>query len=177
MQLGKEMLGRRHVMEGVAELLHDVQVEGTFPDGTFLVTVHDPVCSDDGNLENALYGSFLPIPGKDKFPLREKQTKREDLPGAVVCLKDKIEINKGRKRWEVKVVNEGDRPIQVCQRMNEIARSIFQLISSTSDIHSLDLSAGRISLPLPRNQSSPVLPPTSFLHSLSPARYTSWNSR
>jgi urease len=33
MQLGKEMLGRRHVMDGVPEALHDLQVEGTFPDG------------------------------------------------------------------------------------------------------------------------------------------------
>lgn len=37
-----------------------VQVEGTFPDGTKLITVHDPIASENGNLELALDGSFLP---------------------------------------------------------------------------------------------------------------------
>jgi urease beta subunit len=37
----------------------------------------------------------------------------EELPGAVVCLKTPIKINEGRRRWKVKVANEGDRPIQV----------------------------------------------------------------
>jgi len=36
-------LGRAEVMEGIAEMIHDVQVEATFPDGTKLVTVHDPI--------------------------------------------------------------------------------------------------------------------------------------
>src|SRR6185312_2607457 len=40
---GREVLGRDDVMEGVPEMLHDVQVEATFPDGTKLVTVHDPI--------------------------------------------------------------------------------------------------------------------------------------
>lgn len=40
---GREVLTRADVMEGVPEMLHDVQVEATFPDGTKLVTVHDPV--------------------------------------------------------------------------------------------------------------------------------------
>jgi urease subunit gamma len=39
----REILGRKDVMEGVPEMLHDVQVEATFPDGTKLVTVHDPI--------------------------------------------------------------------------------------------------------------------------------------
>lgn len=38
MQLGKEMLGRRHVLPGVSALMHDVQVEGTFPDGCACLT-------------------------------------------------------------------------------------------------------------------------------------------
>lgn len=46
----------------------ELQVEGTFPTGTYLVTVHNPVSSDDGDLEKALYGSFLPIPNRDAFP-------------------------------------------------------------------------------------------------------------
>jgi len=43
MCLGREVLGRDQVMEGVSEMIHDVQVEATFPDGTKLVTVHDPI--------------------------------------------------------------------------------------------------------------------------------------
>ncbi len=43
MQDGGRVLTRDQVMEGVAEMIHDVQVEATFPDGTKLVTVHEPV--------------------------------------------------------------------------------------------------------------------------------------
>ena len=43
MTLGAQILTRDDVMEGIPEMLHEVQVEGTFPDGTKLVTVHDPI--------------------------------------------------------------------------------------------------------------------------------------
>ena len=43
MQAGREVLGRDDVMAGVPELVGEVQVEATFPDGTKLVTVHDPI--------------------------------------------------------------------------------------------------------------------------------------
>ena len=43
MQYGTTLLSRADVMEGVPEMLHEVQVEGTFPDGTKLVTVHNPI--------------------------------------------------------------------------------------------------------------------------------------
>lgn len=43
MDYGRTLLGRDDVMDGVAEMIHDVQVEATFPDGTKLVTVHDPI--------------------------------------------------------------------------------------------------------------------------------------
>jgi urease subunit gamma len=43
MTTGAGVLGRDQVMEGVAEMIHDVQVEATFPDGTKLVTVHQPI--------------------------------------------------------------------------------------------------------------------------------------
>lgn len=43
MAAGGEVLGRGQVMEGVAEMIHDIQVEATFPDGTKLVTVHNPI--------------------------------------------------------------------------------------------------------------------------------------
>jgi urease subunit gamma len=43
MQEGARVLTRSQVMEGVAEMIHDVQVEATFPDGSKLVTVHEPI--------------------------------------------------------------------------------------------------------------------------------------
>ena len=43
MSLGAQILTRDDVMEGVPEMIHEIQVEGTFPDGTKLVTVHDPI--------------------------------------------------------------------------------------------------------------------------------------
>src|SRR3977135_1483581 len=62
MDLGRRILGRADVMDGVAELVHEVQIEGTFPDGTTLVTVHNPIVAEHGNLELARYVSFLPVP-------------------------------------------------------------------------------------------------------------------
>lgn len=43
MRDGGTVIGRDDVMEGVAEMIHDIQVEATFPDGTKLVTVHEPI--------------------------------------------------------------------------------------------------------------------------------------
>ena len=43
MDYGRTLLSADEVMEGVAEMIHDVQVEATFPDGTKLVTVHNPI--------------------------------------------------------------------------------------------------------------------------------------
>jgi urease subunit gamma len=43
MQAGAHVITREQVMEGIAEMIHDVQVEATFPDGTKLVTVHEPI--------------------------------------------------------------------------------------------------------------------------------------
>jgi urease subunit gamma len=43
MQYGATILSRNDVMEGIPEMIHDVQIEATFPDGTKLVTVHDPI--------------------------------------------------------------------------------------------------------------------------------------
>lgn len=43
MQAGAKVITRADVMDGIAEMIHDVQVEATFPDGTKLVTVHEPI--------------------------------------------------------------------------------------------------------------------------------------
>jgi urease len=114
MQIGKTMLGRRHVLPSVVNSLAELQIEGTFPTGTYLVTVHYPVSSDDGDLEKALYGSFLPIPSQEKFPMPDpSEYEPEKQPGAVIPVKGRINLNEGRKRIQLKVVSKGDRPIQV----------------------------------------------------------------
>jgi len=43
MQYGATILSREDVMEGIPEMIHEIQIEATFPDGTKLVTVHDPI--------------------------------------------------------------------------------------------------------------------------------------
>ncbi|OBT56195.1 urease [Pseudogymnoascus sp. 24MN13] len=114
MSIGTTMLGRRHVLPAVVSTLKQIQVEGTFPQGTYLVTVQNPISSDDGDLNKALYGSFLPIPDADLFKVPEdEECTAEKMPGAVIAVKGKIAINKGRKRIQLKVTNHGDRPVQV----------------------------------------------------------------
>src|SRR5271170_8242745 len=68
MDVGRQFLGRNQVMAGVPEMITEVQVEGTFPDGTKLVTVHHPIAAENGNLALALRGSFLPVPDAALFP-------------------------------------------------------------------------------------------------------------
>lgn len=114
MSIGATMLGRRHVLPSVCSTLTELMVEGTFPTGTYLVTVHHPISTDDGNLAKALYGSFLPIPDQSIFPLpKEEEYEATKAPGAVVCVKGKIVLNVGRKKIRLKVTSKGDRPIQV----------------------------------------------------------------
>jgi urease len=117
MSIGTTMLGRRHVMPSVVSSLSELMVEGTFPTGTYLVTVHHPVRTDDGDLEKALYGSFLPIPSNNMFPLPEASVYESvKQPGAIVAVKGEagmIKLNEARKRIQLKVSSTGDRPIQV----------------------------------------------------------------
>jgi urease subunit gamma/beta len=111
MDLGKQLLGRRQVMDGVAEMIHDVQVEGTFPDGSKLVTVHQPIVRDDGDLELALYGSFLPVPALSRFP--QAGDAGELVPGVIAAAAGELELNAHRRTLAIAVTNTGDRPIQV----------------------------------------------------------------
>lgn len=85
MSLGRTILAADEVMDGVAEMIHDVQVEATFPDGTKLVTVHQPIPGGEGGL----------------------------VPGEVLTEPGDIELNAGRARLTLEVANTGDRPIQV----------------------------------------------------------------
>ncbi len=109
MDLGRRVLGRRQVLPSVPEMIHEVQVEGTFPDGTKLVTVHDPIVLDDGDLSLALYGSFLPVPALSIFG----ESAPAPVPGEVTVGTGEIELYAGRPRTTLTVKSHGDRPIQV----------------------------------------------------------------
>lgn len=84
MQLGKKMLDTTKVMEGVPEMIHEIQLEATFPDGTKLVTVHDPIPSD----HQLIPGEIIPEPGT-------------------------IRLNEGKETVSLEVTNTADRPVQV----------------------------------------------------------------
>lgn len=110
MDLGRRILGRAQVMDGVAEMIHDVQVEGTFDDGVKLVTVHDPVALAQGDLTLALHGSFLPVPDTSRFADPEPPGV---AVGQVLTGEGEIVLNEGRRALSMEVTNQGDRPIQV----------------------------------------------------------------
>lgn len=87
---GSTLLNSDDVMPGVSDLMPIIQAEGTFPDGTKLVTVHDPI-----------------RPGQK--PRAEGQV----TPGEIISCDGDIEINAGRRTQTLRVVNTGDRPVQV----------------------------------------------------------------
>ena len=87
---GSKILSTDDVVAGVKELIPILQVEATFPDGTKLVTVHDPI----------RYG--------------KKEIDADYLsPGEIRTLNGDIELNVGRKKVKLQVINTGDRPIQI----------------------------------------------------------------
>ena len=111
MDLGRQLLGRADVMDGVPEMIVEVQVEGTFPDGSKLVTVHHPIAAEHGNLELALYGSFLPMPKAGQHVV--SGFSRTVTPGEIMPADGEIILNERREALQMKVTNRGDRPIQV----------------------------------------------------------------
>ena len=88
MSQGAAILTTDDVMPGVAQLIPILQVECTFPDGTKLVTVHDPI-----------------RPGRSTTEGRR--------PGEILFGEGEVELNTGRPRTEIEVLNTGDRPVQV----------------------------------------------------------------
>lgn len=106
-------------------------MEGTFPDGTKLVTVHSPVARLDGDLALALYGSFLPVPDLAVFGALDGDASGgaggapELVLGAVVSQPGDLEINVGRAKVALKVTNLSDRPIQVGSHYHFIETNPF----------------------------------------------------
>jgi urease subunit gamma/beta len=100
MEAGRQVLGRDEVMEGVPELVSEVQVEATFTDGRKLVTLHDPIgyAMPDAERQHQDAGQDAP---------------RRIPPGELVTASGEVELNAGRATVTVHVVNTGDRPIQV----------------------------------------------------------------
>ena len=115
MDVGRRVLGRQDVLDGVSDMIHEVQVEGTFPDGTKLVTVHEPIASEYGDLQLALYGSFLPVPQRERTitPGGVATISGDAAPGDIHAADGDIVLNEGRRTVTIRVTNRGDRPIQV----------------------------------------------------------------
>ena len=113
MDIGRTILGRDDVLEGVADMIDEVQVEGTFPDGTKLVTVHHPIVSERGDRGLALYGSFIPVEMRSETVGKPAVALRDAAPGRVAAAEGEIELNAGRPTIALAVTNQGDRPIQV----------------------------------------------------------------
>lgn len=109
MNKGKCLLGLNDVMPCVAEIIHEVQIEGTFPDGTKLVTVHQPICKEAGDPLLALHGSGLQ---RDARP-DTCQHLPGHLPGETLIAAGELTLNAGRETCSVTVTNHGDRPVQV----------------------------------------------------------------
>lgn len=139
MDIGRTLLGRRQVMDGVPELVTEVQVEGTLPDGTKLVTVHHPIVAEHGDLALALYGSFLPVPARSVFAEEPTQI----IAGELLCPDGQLVLNEGRPTLELLVTNTGDRPIQVGSHFHftEVNRAlVFDRAAATA--MRLDIPAG-----------------------------------
>jgi urease subunit gamma/beta len=112
MDLGRQILGHADVMDGVAEMIDEVQIEGTFPDGTKLVTVHHPIVAEHGDRALALHGSFLPT-STPPDPARIPPVAMDAPAGGVTAVDGEITLNEGRDTVRLAVTNTGDRPIQV----------------------------------------------------------------
>jgi urease subunit gamma/beta len=110
MDVGRRILGQRQVLPGVPAMIHEVQVEGTFDDGTKLVTVHDPIVLADGDLALALHGSFLPVPDVALFASHQGSP---TAPGALEVADGEVTLYAGRPLTTIEVTSRGDRPIQV----------------------------------------------------------------
>lgn len=143
MQIGKTILGFGQVQPGVAQVLHEVMVEGTFKDGTFLVCVQDPICSPSGILELALYGTALPVPEESLFHMIA--TPEGPEPGELVPVNapEPIVLFPERARMRMRMTNTGDRPIQVGSHFPlHKLNPAMHFDRAVCDLYKLDIAAG-----------------------------------
>ncbi|MFZ5691544.1 MAG: urease subunit beta [Pseudomonadota bacterium] len=108
MDIGGTILGRRDVLPGVPDLVGEIHIEGTFPDGTKLVAVRAPITKEAGDLKLALHGSFLPIPDAALFANVDA-----DTAGVITTPDETLSLNDGRETITLSVSNTDVRPIQV----------------------------------------------------------------
>jgi urease subunit gamma/beta len=121
MGFGSTILSTDDVMPGVTALMQLIQIEATFPDGTKLITIHDPIRPGD-----------KPIAQGEKL-----------IPGEVFPAEGEIELNAGRAKIRVSVTNTGDRPIQVGSHYHffETNRALEFDRAASFGLH-LDIPAG-----------------------------------
>ncbi|KAL3468839.1 Urease, beta subunit [Aspergillus californicus] len=151
MSIGKHILRHRHVLPVVDSTLTVLQVEGTFATGTHLVTVDQPVSTEDGDIKLSLYGSFLPIPSDGLFPsYAETEYEALKMPGAISPGEGKIELKPGRKRTRLRVTNKRNRPIQI--------GSHFHFIKSNPELNFDRIKAYGYHLDIPSGMSSTFEP-------------------
>lgn len=115
-EMARSILGTSDVLEGIAAMLPEIRVEGTFPDGARTVIVNHPICDDKGNLMLALYGSFLPVPSREAFENAQFGVAPSMLDGPVgevLSGVGEIELNSGRETVQLNVINKGLRPVYV----------------------------------------------------------------
>lgn len=113
MESGRHVLARHQVMPGVAEMITDIQVEATFPDGRKLVTLHHPI-GEPGEAPDDLDGPE----DLDEFDEFDEFDECDDAPapGALRVADGELELNADRgpdERLTLTVVNAGDRPVQI----------------------------------------------------------------
>ena len=118
MEDGRHVLTTDDVLPGVDALVPEVQVEATFPDGTKLVTLHDPI-------------------GPGSEPVERL------VPGEIVGPDDPVEINAGRPVITLRVENGGDRPVQVGSHYHFAeANPALRFDRAAARGHRLDIPAG-----------------------------------
>lgn len=114
MESGRRVLAADQVLDGVPEMLEDVQVEATFPDGTKLVTVHDPISEGTGF-----------------------------APGGAELDEDPVPLHPGRERVRITVVNAADRPVQIGSHYHfAAANPRLRFDRAAAWGHRLDVPAG-----------------------------------
>jgi urease subunit gamma/beta len=142
MDLGRRMLGTSDVLEGIPDMVDEVQVEGTFPDGTKLVTVHRPIVAEHGDRSLALYGSFL-TPPAGGTSIGRAAAGLEGAPGELQPRHGEIVLNEGRETIALTVANTGDRPIQVGSHYHFLETNrALEFDRRAAYGHRLDIPAG-----------------------------------